>query len=261
MLGYARRRFLRDAELLAVMKRLAQQHPRYGYRRIWALLQRHGMKVNHKRVYRLWREHGWRVRVRPRRKRADPPATRPLAATRPHEMWAYDFVHDRCANGEALKCLVIVDECTRLCLAIEVGGRVASGQVIEALTCLINAHGAPCYIRSDNGPEFVAQAVKAWLSTNGISTAFIEPGKPWQNGAAESFIGKFRDECLNMEWFLSRSEARVIIEQYRQQYNEERPHSSRGYQTPAAVARGWGVPHPTRSRKPTPAVSNQRGLT
>jgi putative transposase len=261
LLGYAPRRLLRDAALLAVMKRLAQQHPRYGYRRIWALLQRQGMRVNHQRVYRLWREHGWRVRVRQRRKRADPPAARPPAARRPHEMWADDVVHDRWANGEALKCLVIVDEYTRLCLAIEVGGRVASGQVIEVLARLSDAHGAPCDIRSDNGPEFVAQAVKAWLSSNGMSTAFIEPGKPWQNGAAESFIGEFRDECLNMEWFRSRSEARVVIEQYRQQYNEERPHSSLGYQTPAAVARGWGVPHPTRSKKPTPAVSNQRGLT
>ncbi len=148
-----------------------------------------------------------------------------------------------------------------MCLAIEVGSRVASGQVIEALTRLIRAHGAPCYIRSDNGPEFVAQAVKTWLSANGISTAFIEPGKPWQNGAAESFIGKFRDECLNMEWFRSRNEARVIIAQYRQQYNEERPHSSLGYQTPAEVARGRGVSHPTRSKKPTAALSNQRGLT
>jgi putative transposase len=153
-------------------------------------------------------------------------------------MWAYDFVHDRCANGEALKCLVIMDEYTRLWLAIEVGSRVASGQVVEVLTRLIHAHGAPCYIRSDNGPEFVAQAVRTWLSTNDISTAFIEPGKPWQNGAAESFIGRFRDECLNMEWFLSRNEARVIIEQYRHQYNEGLPHSGLGYRTPAHVSQG-----------------------
>jgi putative transposase len=261
MFGYAPRRLLRHTELFAVMKHLAQQHPRYGYRRIWALLQRQGMRVNHKRVYRLWRAHGLRVRARYRRRRASPPAARPLVATRPHELWAYDFVHDRCTNGEALKCLVIVDEYTRLCLAIEVGSRIASGQVIGVLTRLIHAYGAPCYIRSDNGPEFVAQAVKGWLSTNGIGTAFIEPGKPWQNGAAESFIGKLRDECLNMEWFLNRREARVIIEQYRRRHNEERPHSSLGYQTPAEVARSREVPHPTRARKPTTALLNHRGLT
>ncbi len=110
MLGYAPRRLLRDAGLLALMKRLARQHPRYGYRRVWALLRRQGIRANHQRVYRLWREHGWGVRVRHRRKRVGAPAARPLAATRPHEMWADAFVHDRCANGEALKCLVIVDE-------------------------------------------------------------------------------------------------------------------------------------------------------
>lgn len=120
---------------------------------------------------------------------------------------------------------------------------------------LIQLYGVPRSIRSDSGPEFVAQAVRAWLAANGIDTVFIEPGKPWQNGAVESVIGRFRDECLNMEWFLSRREARVIIERYRRQYNEERPHSSLGYRTPADVEQGRGVPPPRRSKRPAPISS------
>ena len=201
------------------------------------------------------------VHVRHRRKRSGLPSARLPEATRPHELWADDFVHARCANGEGLTCLVVVDEYSRLCLAIEVGRRIASEQVIQVLMRLIQLYGVPRDIRSDNGPEFVAQAVRAWLSTNGISTVFIEPGKPWQNGAVESCIGKFRDECLNMEWFLSRREERVIIERYRQQYNEERPHSSLGYRTLADVEQGRGVPPPRRSKRPTPILSKPRGLT
>ena len=233
---------IRDTELLAVLKPWAQRHPRYGYRRVWALLRRQGIRVNHKRLYRLWREHRFNVRTRRRRKQGGPPLLRLPKASRPNEIWAYDFVHDRCANGEALKCLVVVDEYSRMCLAIEVGGRVDARQVIAVLKGLIHADGMPRYIRSDNGPEFVAKAIQSWLATSGIGTAYIEPGKPWQNGAAESFIGKFRDECLNVEWFLSRREARVIIEQYRRQYNEERPHSSLDYRTPAEVE-AMGAPN------------------
>jgi putative transposase len=161
----------RDGEWLAALKPLAQQHPRYGYRRVWAVLRRRGVRVNHKRVYRLWREHGLGVRIRRRRKRAGPPALRPPEATSPHEIWAYDFVHDRCANGEALKCLIIMDEYTRMCLAIEVGGRLDARWVIAVLTHLIQAHGAPVYLRRDNGPEFVANAIKTWLSITNIIPA------------------------------------------------------------------------------------------
>jgi putative transposase len=234
-LGYQPRRGARDAELLAVVQQLAQQRPRYGYRRIWALLQRQGVHVNPKRIYRLWREHGLGLPARPRRQRTRALILRLPEATRPHEMWAYDFVHDRCANGAALKCLAVVDEYTRLCLAIEVGSRINSRQVLNVLTCLVHKYGVPSYIRSDNGPEFIAKAIKDWLAAQGIATAYIDPGKPWQNGAVESFIGKFRDECLNTEWFLNRTEARILIENYRSGYNEERPHSSLGYRTPAEV--------------------------
>jgi putative transposase len=226
------------------MKPWAQRHPRYGYRRVWALLRRQGRRVNHKRLYRLWREQGLSLRTRRHWKRGGPPPLRLPKASRPNEIWAYDFVYARCANGDALKCLVVVDEYSRMCLAIEVGGRVDASQVIKVLKGLICAYGMPRYLRSDNGPEFAARAIQSWLATSGIGTVYIEPGKPWQNGAAESFIGKFRDECLNMEWFLSRREARVIIEQYRRQYNEERPHSSLDYHTPAEVE-AVGAPSPS----------------
>jgi putative transposase len=157
------------------------------------------------------------VHARHRRKRSGLPSAHLPEATRPHEMWADDVVHARGAHGEGLTCLVVVDEDSRLCLAIEVGRRIASEQVIQALMRLIQLDGVPRDIRRDNGPEFVAQAVRAWLSVNGINTLVIAQGKPWQNGAVESCIGRFRDEGLNMEWFLSRREARVIMERYRQQ--------------------------------------------
>lgn len=260
-LGYASRLSVRDAEVLAAIRHVAQQHPRFGYRRVWALLRRQGMRVNHKRVRRLWRVHGFHLRVRRRRKRGGSPTARMPQAMRPHDVWADDFVHDRCANGESLKCLVVVDEYSRLCLAIEVGGRVNASRVIDVLKGLIAAHGLPRYIRSDNGPEFVAHAIKRWLAASGISTAYIEPGKPWQNGAVESFMGKFRDECLNMEWFLSRREARVLIEQYRRQYNAERPHSSLGYRTPAEVGAGTASRPAASCRDAIGSLREAEGLT
>jgi putative transposase len=145
-------------------------------------------------------------------------------------------VFDRCANGQQLKCLTVIDEWTRESLAIEVDGRIRSGGVIEVLSRLICERGAPRTLRSDNGPEFVARALLQWIVDQGVETALIDPGKPWQNGTDESFNGKFRDECLSMEWFRSRAEAKVVIEQWRTHYNEVRPHSSLGYLTPAAFA-------------------------
>lgn len=148
-------------------------------------------------------------------------------------MWAYDFVFDACANGQQLKCLTVVDEYTRESLAIDVAGSIRSGRVIEVLSQLISTHGAPKILRSDNGPEFVSRALLRWAANENLDMALIDPGKPWQNGMAESFNGKFRDECLSMEWFRNRTEAKVVIEQWRQHYNEIRPHSSLGNQTPA----------------------------
>jgi putative transposase len=147
-------------------------------------------------------------------------------------VWAYDFVFDACANGQQLKCLTLIDEYTREALAIDVAGSIRSGRLIEVLTKLVSEHGAPKYLRSDNGPEFVSKAVLKWLLQSNIGTALIDPGKPWQNGADESFNGKFRDECLSLEWFRNRTEAKIVIENWRRHYNEVRPHSSLSYQTP-----------------------------
>jgi putative transposase len=156
-------------------------------------------------------------------------------------VWAYDFVFDTCANGQTLKCLTIIDEFTRECLAIDVAGGIRSGRVIEVLAQLVSVHGAPRHLRSDNGPEFVAGAILRWLHTAQIETALIDPGKPWQNGADESFNGKLRDEYLSLQWFRNRVEAKVGIEQWRRHYNEVRPHSSLGYLTPREFKASGGA--------------------
>ena len=144
---------------------------------------------------------------------------RPLPASGANHVWAYDFLFDYCANGQSLKCLTVIDEFTRECLAIDVAGSIRSGRVIEVLTRLISERGAPQFLRSDNGPEFVGKAILEWLDIAGVQTALIDPGKPWQNGSDESFNGRFRDECLSIEWFCSRREAKVIIEAWRRHYN------------------------------------------
>ncbi len=158
---------------------------------------------------------------------------RPLAPKQACQVWAYDFIFDSCANGQKLKMLTVVDEWTRESLAIEVEGRINSPRVIEVLEKLMSLYGQPQYLRSDNGPEFIAKRVKEWLKKSGVETAYIDAGKLWQNGMNESFNGKLRDECLNLEWFANRAEAKVVIEQWRKHYNEKRPHSSLGYKTPA----------------------------
>lgn len=186
------------------------------------------------RTWRLWRKAGLQVpRKRPRKRIAlsRPRTQSPIAAG---QVWAYDFVFDACANGQQLKCLTVVDEYTRESLAIDVAGSIRSGRVIEVLSQLISTHGAPKILRSDNGPEFVSRALLRWAANENLDMALIDPGKPWQNGTVESFNGKFWDECLSMEWFRNRTEAKVVIEQWRQHYNEVRPHSSLGNQTPAA---------------------------
>ena len=147
-------------------------------------------------------------------------------------VWAYDFVFDTTAEGRNIKCLTVIDEYTRECLAIDVAGSIRSKRVIEVLSKLVSVHGAPLYMRSDNGPEFVSHAILEWIAQSGIATALSDPGKPWQNGADESFNGKLRDECLSVEWFRSRREAAIVIESWRQHYNAVRPHSSLNYLTP-----------------------------
>lgn len=231
-LGYRSRLAEKDEPVLARMRALAAQYPRYGYRRIQIFLAREHLTMSPDRMYRLWRQAGLQVpRKRPRRRVATG-RPRPTAPESRNHVWAYDFVFDACANGQVLKCLTIVDEWTRECHAIDVAGRIRSSRVIEVLAQLISVHGAPRYLRSDNGPEFVSRAILQWLLAAGIDTALIDPGKPWQNGTDESFNGKFRDECLNVEWFRTRPEATIVIEQWRRHYNDVRPHSSLGYLTP-----------------------------
>lgn len=188
------------------------------------------------RTYRLWRKAGLQVpRKRPRR-RVAASRPRPQAPTMANQVWAYDFVFDACANGQQLKCLTVVDEYTRECLAIDVAGSIRSHRVIEVLSQLMSIRGAPQVLRSDNGPEFVSRKLLRWVTQSNLGLALIDPGKPWQNGTTESFNGKFRDECLSMEWFRSRSEAKVMIEVWRQHYNAVRPHSSLGKLTPLEFA-------------------------
>ena len=231
-LGYHSRLAVRDAPAVEAMRRLAAQYPRYGYRRIRIFLGREGHVMSTDRTHRLWRQAGLQVPRRRPRRRVAASRPRPVPATGPNQVWAYDFVFDRCANNQTLKCLTIVDEWTRECLAIDVAGGIRSGRVIEVLAQLVSVHGAPRHLRSDNGPEFVAAAILRWLADARIDTALIDPGKPWQNATDESFNGKFRDEYLSLQWFRNRVDAKVGIEQWRRHYNDVRPHSSLGYLTP-----------------------------
>lgn len=229
----------RDPELVERMKKIAHKEKRFGYRRVWVQLRREGEAINPKRVYRLWRREGLALRPKKRRKKVVTGATVPMKAERPGQVWSYDFIHDACENGRKLKLLTVTDEFHRESLAIQVEGRLPSKKVLEVLKSLFELHGAPEFIRSDNGPEFVAKAVGEWIRRNGSQTYFIEPGSPWQNGYAESFHGKLRDECLNMEVFRNLEEAKVVIEAWRRRYNQERPHSSLGYLTPVEYRAQW----------------------
>ena len=231
-LAYRSVRVERDRPVVEAMKRLAGQYPRYGYRRIRVFLKREGQAMSRHRAHRLWRVAGLQLPRRRPRRRVAVSRPRPLPAVGPNHVWAYDFVFDACANGQQLKCLTIIDEFTRECLAIDVAGSIRSARVIEVLKRLISLYGAPRFLRSDNGPEFVSRAILEWLAGAGIDTALIDPGKPWQNGADESFNGKFRDECLSLEWFRSREETRVVIETWRRHYNHVRPHQSLNDLTP-----------------------------
>lgn len=231
-LRYESKRAELDGKVLARMRELSAQYPRYGYRRVQVFLAREGHVMSSERAHRLWRSAGLQVPRRRPRRRAAASRPRPLPPTGANQVWAYDFVFDTCANGQQLKCLTVVDEWTREALAIDVGTNIRSARVIELLSRLVSLHGAPKYLRSDNGPEFVSHAVLKWVTEIGIETAHIAPGKPWQNGTDESFNGKFRDECLNLEWFRNRAEAMAIIESWRRHYNAVRPHSSLDYLTP-----------------------------
>jgi putative transposase len=223
------------------LQELAMKHPRFGYRRIGILLRRAGERVNVKRVYRLWKREGLGVRRSPKKqRRAEPPQQRTIEARQPNAVWTVDFLEDRTVSGQKLRILTVTDEFTRESLAIEVARSLPAVQVAASLEQVIRERGtAPAYLRSDNGPEFVAQGLRSCLQRAGVQTAYIEKGKPWQNGYAESFHSRFRDEFLNGEVFLSVVDAQVRAGVWRRWYNEERPHSSLGYQTPQEFAIGW----------------------
>jgi putative transposase len=233
----------RDQTPLRVRLRdLAAARVRYGYRRLHVLLQREGWRVNHKRIHRLYREEGLSIRVKPKRKRVSGPRVAPLPATRPQERWSMDFLTDSLANGRRFRALTIVDNVSRVSPAIEVGVSLTGERVVAVLEHLKRAGGMPQRIAIDNGPEFISKALDAWAYRNGVQLEFSRPGKPTDNAFAESFNGRFRDECLNQHWFASLEEARQTIEAWRMEYNTERPHRSLGQQTPAAVAATWAPP-------------------
>lgn len=225
-----------EATDLQTMRQVANANPRYGYRRVAV---QSGLGVG--TTWRLWKQHDFQLapqrtrRPRPREQGSE----RPIQATHPNHVWTYDFLHDQLTDGRPYKTLSILDEFTRECLTIYVAPTIRAEDVVWVLQKLFRRRGTPEFLRSDNGSEFTAEAVKAWLATAQVGPIYIEPGAPWQNGYIESFHDKFRDECLNREWFPSLAEARVIIEQWRRHYNTRRPHSALDYQTPAQFATAY----------------------
>jgi putative transposase len=238
--GYRSRR-ASSADLVTRLKELAAQKRRYGYRRLHVLLRREGHAVNRKRTYRLYRDAGLAVKRRKRKRYAigeRRPLPKPTAA---NISWSMDFVADALADGRKLRCLNIVDDCTRECLVIEVDTSLTGRRVVAVLQRLAETRGLPLSISVDHGPEFEGQALDAWAFENGVQLAFIRPGKPVENAYIESFNGRFRDECLNENWFVTMAQARRVIEHWRIEYNEDRPHSRLGYLTPARYAATLGT--------------------
>jgi putative transposase len=235
----------KDKALATEINKLANKYKRYGYRMITAKLRQNGWIVNHKRIQRIWQKEGLQVPYRSKYKKAKGTSDNSCAvkeAEYPNHVWTYDFISDQTEDGGKLKILTVLDEFTRESLAIELGRSIRAGDVIEVLEYLFLVRGAPKFIRSDNGPEFIADAIERWLKRNHVETLHIAPGSPWENGYIESFNGKLRDDVLNREVFHSVKEAKVIVENWRLEYNNHRPHSSLGYMTPAAFAASRNPP-------------------
>lgn len=232
-----------DGAVTEQLRAIARANKRYGYRRATALLRRERV-INPKRVQRLWQQASLQVPARRKpRQRATEPKRAPLQAEYPNHVWTYDFLQDATADGRMLRVLTVVDEFTRQCLAIEVARHMPSAAVISVLARVFARRGRPAFMRSDNGSEFIAHALCAWLYAQPVDTHHIDPGSPWQNPYGESFNGHFRDECLNLEDFLTVLEAQVVTERWRQHYNAQRPHSSLSYQTPDTFQRQWPAAH------------------
>ena len=225
-----------DAELLAAIADIRRRKPRWGVRRTHRQLRRRGHAVNRKRIERIWREHGLAVPKRRRRRKVRSGAGVPVAAAYRNHVWTYDIVYDAVASGRTMKVLTVVDEFTRVALAVHGGHSITARTVKGILAELFERHGAPAVMRSDNGGEFIASEVVDWLEETGTETFHIAPGKPWQNGFGESFNSRLRDECLNEHEFWSLKHARVLLERFRVEYNTEHLHSSLGYLTPEEYA-------------------------
>lgn len=225
--------------LVARMHELVRQYPRYGYRFVGAKLRQEGWHVNSKRIYRLWRREGFKVPRKARKRRRLGHSGNSCVRRRaehPDHVWTWDFIHDRTTSGKPLKWFAITDEFTRECLALEVDRSLTSDRVLDVLTNLFLTRGMPRHIRSDNGPEFIATAIRRHAEQSGLEMLYIEPGSPWENGFAESFFSRLRDELLNCEEFANLAEARWFARRRQEEHNHERPHSSLSYQTPSAFA-------------------------
>lgn len=234
---YVRHGRFDEAETVALIREYAHEQPMYGYRIITAMLKHDGYRINRKRVYRIWRQEGLQLPRRKVVKRRFGESTGTLRrANHSNEVWTYDFLEGRTERGGKLRMLTVLDEYTRECLTIHVARSISSRQVIQVLEWLFLLRGAPRHLRSDNGPEFIAYALKEWLPDNHCNTLYITPGSPWENPFIESFNGTFRSDCLDRWVFADGQEAQIVIEQWRQEYNQRRPHSSLGYLPPAAFA-------------------------
>lgn len=235
---------------------MSQKYPRYGYRRITEMLRREGLIVNIKRIQEIRRRHGLQVRKKQRRtRRVQQNDSQRLRSSSVNEVWSWDFVHDQTEHGSGFRMLSVLDEYSRQCHSLHPRSSYRAENVIEVLEDLIAKHGAPQYIRSDNGPEFIAYKIKDWLKANDIKSHYITPGSPWENAYIESFHDKLRDEFLNREIFYSLAEAKIMLEGWRQEYNSERIHSSLGYQTPDEYAANAQITF--RATPSTPSVREQ----
>jgi len=249
-----------DAELRVRLRELAAERPRFGYRRLHLLLRREGMRVNHKRVWRLYRAEGLKVRRRGRKRVRSVGRVERPAPTRANERWSLDFMSDALADGRRVRTLNVVDVYTRECLWIEVSPSIPGTRVVRVLERLRETRGAPEELTMDNGPELTCRAMDAWACAHGVALRFIDPGKPVQNAHVESFNGRFRDECLNLHWFVGVEDAREKIERWREDYNRARPHTSLGGATPEEFARAAALRSPTapcaqQPEQPAPGLS------
>jgi putative transposase len=243
-LGLARSSYYRNNAMSSEKRKLerqivelSQDYPRFGYRRVRALLRREGHEINAKRVQRVRRKEGLQVSRKQRKlRRLGVSTAERQRALHSNHVWSWDFVEDQTENGTRFRVLTLIDEHTRECLTVHVDWSIRAVDVIRVVEAAMARYGVPTHLRSDNGPEFIAYAIQDWLKSKNVKTIYITPGSPWENAYIESFHDKLRDECLNREVFGSLWEARVVIEQWRLYYNAERPHSSLGYQTPAEFA-------------------------